>query len=45
YFSTKPDGMGIGLTICRSIVESHGGQLSFSRIGKGGSRFQFTLPM
>lgn len=45
YFSTKQDGMGVGLTICRSIVESHGGELSFSKIGKRGSRFQFTLPM
>lgn len=45
YFSTKPDGMGVGLTICRSIIESHGGELSFSKIGKQGSRFQFTLPM
>jgi len=44
YFSTKPDGMGVGLTICRSIVESHGGKLFFSKVGKQGSKFQFTLP-
>lgn len=45
YFTTKPDGLGIGLTICRSIIESHGGELSFSKAGKRGSRFQFTLPI
>ena len=45
YFTTKSDGLGIGLTICRSIVESHGGELSFSQTGGRGSRFQFTLPM
>lgn len=45
YFTTKPDGLGIGLTICRSIIESHGGELSFSKTEGCGSRFQFTLPM
>lgn len=44
-FSTKPEGMGVGLTICRCIVESHGGQLFFSRNRKRGSKFTFTLPM
>jgi PAS domain S-box-containing protein len=44
-YTTKPDGVGIGLTICRYIVESHGGRLSFVRTGRRGSRFQFTLPM
>lgn len=45
YFTTKPDGLGVGLTICRSIIESHGGELSCSKTGRRGSRFQFTLPM
>lgn len=45
YFTTKPDGLGIGLAICRSIIESHGGELSFSKTEQRGSRFQFTLPM
>lgn len=45
YFSTKPNGMGIGLTICRSIIESHDGELTYSRAGKKGSIFQFTLPI
>ncbi len=44
-FTTKPDGIGIGLTICRCIVESHGGKLSFTPMGRQGSRFQITLPI
>ena len=44
-FTTKPDGIGMGLTICRCIIESHGGKLCFSKVGKQGSKFQFTLPM
>ena len=44
-FTTKVEGIGMGLTICRCIIESHNGKLSFSRVGKGGSKFQFTLPM
>lgn len=45
YFSTKPNGMGIGLTICRSIIESHEGKLTYSKAGKKGSIFRFTLPI
>ena len=44
-YTTKPGGIGIGLTICCYIVESHGGRLSFVRTGRRGSRFQFTLPI
>jgi len=44
FFTTKPQGMGIGLAICRSIVEFHGGQLYFERAESGGSVFAFTLP-
>lgn len=44
-FTTKPDGIGMGLTICRCIIESHGGKLCFSKVDKQGSKFQFTLPM
>ena len=44
FFTTKPDGMGIGLAICRSIIEFHQGHLYFERNPAGGSIFAFTLP-
>ena len=44
FFSTKPSGMGLGLSICRSIVASHGGQLNFENIPAGGTCFFLTLP-
>jgi signal transduction histidine kinase len=44
FFTTKPDGMGIGLSICRSIIEFHEGHLYFERDVEGGSVFVFTLP-
>jgi signal transduction histidine kinase len=44
FFTTKPKGMGIGLAMCRSIVESHGGRIEVSRSRLGGCKFQVHLP-
>ena len=45
FFSTKTAGMGMGLAICRSIMEAHGGTIAGeNRRGRSGARFLFTLP-
>ena len=44
FFTTKSSGMGLGLAICQSIIESHGGVLNFDRNPSGGTTFYFTLP-
>ena len=44
FYTTKPDGLGIGLSICRSIVEAHGGKLAVTANVPRGAIFQFTVP-
>jgi PAS domain S-box-containing protein len=45
FITTKANGMGLGLAICRMIAERHGGNLSALSDGKNGARFQFVLPV
>jgi signal transduction histidine kinase len=46
FFSTKPNGLGVGLSICRSIIQDHGGELWVTDNGDGpGAAFRFSLPV
>jgi len=45
FFSTKADGMGLGLSLCRTVIEQHGGLLRFEAHAPRGTAFVFTLPV
>ena len=45
FRSTKPLGLGVGLAICRRLIEAHGGTLRAAQLPGGGARFEFTLPL
>jgi signal transduction histidine kinase len=45
FQSGKPGGTGLGLSVSRSIIESHGGKLWFDKGHRNGAQFCFTLPL
>ena len=45
FFTTKPKGVGLGLSICKGIAAAHGGSLSFINLAEGGSCFTLKLPL
>ena len=48
FFTTRSEGMGLGLSLCRTVIEQHGGALDFVNLGSvgtgRGTEFRFTLP-
>jgi two-component system sensor histidine kinase DctS len=45
FYTTKSEGMGMGLAICRSVIEVHHGGMDAGSSSLGGARFSFTLPV
>jgi two-component system, LuxR family, sensor histidine kinase DctS len=45
FFTTKEEGMGLGLSLCRTVIEQHGGYLGFEALAPQGTIFHFTLPV
>ncbi len=45
FFTTKTEGMGLGLSVCRTVIEQHGGVLDFEAVLPQGTIFTFTLPV
>jgi two-component system sensor histidine kinase DctS len=44
FFTTKAEGMGLGLSLCRTVIEQHGGALTHEPFVPRGTVFRFTLP-
>jgi signal transduction histidine kinase len=45
FYSTKPTGIGMGLAVCRAIIDTHGGKIWAERNEDGGATIVFTLPL
>lgn len=45
FFTTRNEGMGLGLSLCRTVIEQHGGAIDFESGSDGGTTFRFTLPL
>ena len=45
FFTTRDEGMGLGLSLCRTVVEQHGGAIDFENLTPAGTLFRFTLPL